>query len=114
MKAQTLEYLAEAAKQLAPYRPEAGEHLLALSAEVASEAEAMRMPITPDTLEADGWKLERYSAGVYSKTVSEVTVRLDAIAKMFAFGRGSFLWVKIFATSIHDLRLLERLIGGAQ
>lgn len=112
MKAEHLEeLLANALVDLDEYVSGGNGDVLAIA---RAEIEAMRTPITPDSLEADGWKHERYSAGVYQKAIGEVTVKFDAIAKMFGFGDNGYLWVQVFATSIHDLRLLERLIGGAK
>lgn len=114
MNVDQLALIADKADRYADYVVEGCDGVIVACQNARAEVVSMRTPITPESLEADGWKLERYTAGVYSKTIGEVTVRLDAIAKMFAFGKGSFLWVQIFATSIHDLRQLERLIGGAR
>ncbi len=56
MKAEQLQLIAETAERYADYVVQGCEEIYAARTAAFAELAAMRTPITPDTLEADGWK----------------------------------------------------------
>lgn len=115
MNANQYALIADKAERYADYVVDGCDDVLAACRSARAEIEAMRQPITPDTLTAAGWVVvyKGISGDIYQcPTSKRIEIGIFDDESTFYLGRrGGVIPVP---TNMCDLGELVRLLGGAQ